>query len=129
MVDPVDKTGKTDAQIIKEASVKETIVWERPDETRKRNMTVDQVKEMVSVFPDDVIPHIFIIHWEPRISDQGVHATTAEKMVFVIEYNRKRFSQTRKYYFKGFLFHDHFVIGSEYQSAREDLWNVIIIER
>jgi hypothetical protein len=116
----VNIEGKSEAQIIKEASAKESIVWERPENPNKRNMSNQQVKVIVASFPDkSPIDHVFVIDWELRTSDKGTHAATCEKEVLVIDYWRKRFGQNRKYYFKGFLFHEKNIIGAEYQSARE----------
>jgi len=79
-VEPVNIEGKWEAQIIKEASAKESIVWERPENPNKRNMSNQQVKEIVASFPDkSPIDHVFVIDWELRTSDIGTHAATGEK--------------------------------------------------
>ena len=118
-IDPVDTTSKTDAQIIKEASAKETIVWERTKDINKQNLSAEKVKEIVVSFPDiSPINNVFVINWQSRISNKGRHAVTGEKEVFVIDYWRRRFGKERKFYFRGFLFHEGHIVGSEYQSAR-----------
>lgn len=114
--EPVDIKGKTWSRIIKEASGKEVVVWERPENDKKKNLEVERVKELVASFPNrDLIPRIFSVEWKPRESDKGTNAKTGEKEVFIIRYCRKRFRKEKRFYFKGFLFHENCIVGAEYR--------------